>query len=340
MRASSVALAIALATVAACHEHPKPSASAPLPATSAKIAVAKETLLEGGDDVVGTVRPHDVTSLSPSVMGTIRAIRASLGSKVRAGDVVVELLAGEIDASARKADAMYAQASLAVARARDLRTHDTISQSELDAAEAQFRVADAARAEARTMSGYTAIRAPFAGVVTAKLANVGDLAVPGHPLLTIEDPTTLRLEATVPEHAAGAIVVGQSLPVRIDAISSDLEGRVAEVSPAADPVSRTVLVKVELPPTPALRTGMFGRLRTKSSATKMLAVPKSALVRRGQLEVVYVVDAGGAARLRLVKSGRATSGGVEILAGLDQGERVVASDASRVLEGQPITETP
>ena len=188
------------------------------------------------------------------------------------------------------------------------------------------------------MADHTVIRAPFAGVVSAKLANVGDTAMPGQTLLILEDPRALRLEATVPEIAAKAMRTGQTVAVLIDGAQRPVTGTVAEISPAADPMSRTVLAKIELPADPSLHPGLLGRLLLPASPgeARSVVVPSGTVVRRGQLEEVFVVDRGRA-RLRLVKTGRVKGdGATEILSGLADGETVVTSDLADLVDGQPV----
>jgi RND family efflux transporter MFP subunit len=271
-------------------------------------------------------------------VGKVQALNVTLGRRVQTGDVLVRISADEIGAKLDQAEALYAQAKVDHDRAQGLLNKDAIPKAQYDAAAAAFRVATARRAEAAAMAGHTVLRAPFAGVVSAKLANVGDTAMPGQPLLVLDDPTALRLEATVPEVAARTLKVGQAVPVRVDGRARELPGTVAEVSPAADPMSRTVLAKVDLPRDPALHPGLLGRLILPSSSgqARSVLVPSVTVVRRGQLEEVFVVDRGRA-RLRLVKTGRVTNdGATEILSGLGDGEPVIASDIAEIVDGQPV----
>ncbi|MCC6898119.1 MAG: efflux RND transporter periplasmic adaptor subunit [Polyangiaceae bacterium] len=334
-----LAFLAALPLLAACHREPPPPAQSTLAKTPVSVAAARRADSSVVQEVVGTVRPKVSSSIAPNVMGTVKKIEVTLGSRVRAGDVLVRLRAGEIDAKARQTAAVLDQAKIELARAKSLEQRGVISKSELDATTSRFRVADASHGEARVMQGYTAIRAPFAGVVTAKLAEAGDQALPGRPLLILEDPTALRLEASVPEVMAAGLRAGQKLAVRLDGSSGDLEGTVAEISPSAEASSRTVLVKLDLPQSPGLRAGMFGRVRLTTGERRALEVPAAALVQRGQLEMVFVAQADKAA-LRLVRSGRTRGGSVEISSGLDEAERVVVSHPSQLSDGQPIEVRP
>jgi multidrug efflux pump subunit AcrA (membrane-fusion protein) len=141
----------------------------------------------------------------------------------------------------------------------------------------------------------------------------------------------------VEESDVKAIRVGQSAEVTIDSIGSRRNGPVAEIVPVADPATRTVTVKVDLPPEPRLRSGLYGRARFVTGARTALAMPSGALVERGQLQGAFVVDTGGVARFRLVTTGRALDGAVEILSGLGEGERVVADGVERLADGAPVT---
>ncbi len=170
-------------------------------------------------------------------------------------------------------------------------------------------------------------------------------------MLKLEDPRRLRLEATVSEGDVKAVAVGDKVTVVVDALGDrPLTGTVAQVLPAGDPATHTFVVKVDLPPTPGLKSGMFGRMRLDRGVSQTLAVPEQALIERGQLTGVYVVGDDQVAHLRWVKVGRRvparTQGGypapgalevgngadVEVLSGLNAGERILA-DAKLGVDG-------
>ena len=303
------------------------------------VTAAREISAATGDDVVGTVRSRSVAEISPSVMGTIRALRLALGAQVRAGDVLATLSAGEIEAQASSARAVFEQARLELSRAEQLKTSQSMSPAAYDSSLAQFRVAEAALAEADVMRGYTIIRAPFAGVITQKHADVGDLAVPGKPILVLESPGALRLEAAVPEGVAGHLKVGDTAAVRVDALGREVTGTIAEVSPSADPLSRTLLVKLDLPAEPELRAGMFGRMAVRTGQESAVVVPAAAILRRGQMELAFVVR-DQKAQLRIVRAGRTVAGETRVLAGLSAGEQVVTGDPAMLRDGDPVEVTP
>ncbi|MEK7781642.1 MAG: efflux RND transporter periplasmic adaptor subunit, partial [Verrucomicrobiota bacterium] len=190
--------------------------------------------------------------------------------------------------------------------------------------------------EAETLLSYTKGTAPFDGVITRKHADVGDLATPGKPLLDMEDSTALRLEADVPEAVVGKLSLGDKLPVRIAALEKELEGVVSEIAPTADSGSRTFLVKLDLPGTTGLRAGQFGRVAMPVGETSALRVPVSAVVQRGQMELVFIIS-DGKAQLRLVKTGKRLGNEVELVSGVSAGERVVVENVVGLVDGQPVS---
>jgi multidrug efflux pump subunit AcrA (membrane-fusion protein) len=270
----------------------------------------------------------------------------------------------EAEAALRSAEADHAFAVATAGRYRQLWQRDLVSAQEYEAVEmkrksttaaveqAQARIAslharekqmryriDAGSAElqaAEIALGETRITAPATGVVVDRRAEPGDLAVPGQPLLVLDDPRAYRLEAVVGESAVGRVRMGQTVPVVVDSLGRTLTGRVAEIIPAADPASRTVTVKLDLPADPGLRTGLFGRARFPTGERQALLVPLTALVERGQITSAYVVDGRGIARLRLVTTGTRYGDRVEILSGLDAGERLVVEGAPRLTDGASV----
>ena len=241
-----------------------------------------------------------------------------------------------------QARAISALAGPEHARAANLRSQGAISAAQYDEAVAQWNVAEARQAEASAVAEHALVRAPFAGVVTAKLVDVGDAAMPGQPLLMLEAPGAFRFEARVPEVAdARALSIGSSVPVRLDGLGRELAATVVEVQPVSDEATRTQLVKLALPRAPGLRSGAFGRLLLTTGQATGVTVPAHAVVRRGQLEGVFVVSAGGgSARLQLIRSARERDGRVEISAGLSGGELLVLGETADLVDGQAVEVVP
>ena len=284
--------ALAALLVSACHH---PDATAPpsnLPAAAVRLTTATIESHQATEDVVGTVRSKLRAVIEAKVSGRLLQYRAAPGQLVKAGDLLAELDVQEIRAKREQAKAVLDQAQRDLARQEQLIATKATSQQELDAATARVKVAVAGLNEAETMLGYASVTAPFDGVVTRKLADVGDLAMPGKPLMEIEAPTVLRFETDLPESLLDRIKQGATLPVSIPSLPQPLTATVSEISPVADAVSRTFMIKLDLPEAAGLRPGQFGRVAVPVAETKLLLVPRQAVLRRGQLEAVFVVRDG------------------------------------------------
>jgi RND family efflux transporter MFP subunit len=266
-------------------------------------------------------------------------------------------LAAEHGSKAAAAELEAAEAALALARA----THDRIASlqarrsataQELDDAIAALRSAEArvdgasARAsqaasalesarsasdQASTIESFTAIAAPFEGMVTARMVETGNMASPGMPLLRLEDTRRFRLEVRVDESRVGLIRNGDSVPVFLGTATTSFKGTVVEVSRAVDADAHAFLVKIALPDAPGLRSGEFGKTRFCGTPRRALTIPSSAIVRNGQLTSVFVVDRG-VARVRLVNLRES-----EVLAGLTESEVVILSPPAGLTDGRRVS---
>jgi multidrug efflux pump subunit AcrA (membrane-fusion protein) len=203
-------------------------------------------------------------------------------------------------------------------------------------AQAHIETARAELASVQVMQGYAKIAAPISGVVTVKHADVGSLAAPGAPLLTLEDSRRYWLEAAVPDSQAAVIRRGQILRVDVEASGLATTAVVSEIVPSADPTTRTTQVRLDLPASPRLRSGLFGRAWVPVGRRQAIRVAREAVVERGQLQGVYVIGQENIARFRLVRTGAASQGAVEILSGLTGGELVVVAGTERVTDGARI----
>ena len=262
---------------------------------------------------------------------------------------------------AAAAERAAAEAALALARSThariaDLRSKRSATPQELDDATGALRAAEAraagagARAQAAvsavesaraaseaadTIETFSRIAAPFDGVVTEKLVEPGNMAVPGMPLMRVEDTRRFRLEVRVDESRIGGVEAGAIVAIALDAgadaATRVVDGTVTEVGRAVDADARSFLVKIELPADRGWRSGMFGRARFSTQARRVLTVPDGALVRRGQVMSVFVVEKG-AARVRLVDVR-----GAEVLAGLSGGEIVIVNPPPALTDGRQVT---
>ena len=328
-----------LAVFSGCAGEPPARALPSLPPRAVQIATADRSSGPVLTEVMGTVRSVHDAAIAPLVSGTVTEIRVRLGSLVRKGDVLVRLTAGELDARREQARAMSALAAQDRDRATTLKEHGAITVAQYDAAQSKWSVARAQEAEASTVAERTVLRAPFAGVITAKLGNVGETALPGRPLLILESRAANRFEAEVPESASNELAVGQPLSVRIEGLGRELLGRIAEIHPSSDDTTRARLVKIDLPETPGLRSGQFGRVLLPTGRAVTVTVPSAAVVRHGQLETVFVVESG-AVHLRLVRCGRESDGRTQISSGLSGGEKVALVGAAELVDGQRVQESP
>ena len=191
-------------------------------------------------------------------------------------------------------------------------------------------------AGARTQLGYSALHAPFAGIVTARLADPGTLAAPGVPLLEVDRDGPLQVVATVDESLIASVRVGLKVPAKIDGVAGAMNVSVAQIVPAADPASRSFQVKLDLPPARNLHAGMYATADFPGVSRQAILAPQTAVAQRGSLACVYALGANGIAQLRYVTLGSTHAGQVEILSGLSAGETLVNNPGDRDLAGKRI----
>jgi multidrug efflux system membrane fusion protein len=329
-------------------------------------------------EATGTVRSATTSVLSAQISGTVREVRVKPGDHVRRGQVlaviddrgpraqvaaaqagVEEATQGlaEIEHSlqAAAADRQFAEATFR--RYQGLLDKNSVSRQEFDGAEAKYKAAEAnqqgleakkkqieARGEqarsqqesAETLFSYSRVTSPLDGVVTAKAVDAGTVVMPGMPLLTVEDPGHYRLEANLPEQLLPKVTLGTAVDIRTE--HGKLEGRVAEIVPAADTASRTFLVKLDLPRDCGCRSGEYGTAGFAVGAEQRLSIPRSALVEHGELEGVFVANPQGVLEYRLVKTGKDLGERVEILSGISEGDRVAISEVDRLRDGVRVEE--
>lgn len=328
--------ALALALLAACHgEEPHKKETASLPAVDVRAHNAALSKGHLQTEIVGTLQAVNKAVIAAKITGTIVEMPVLLGSKVESGDLLVKISAEEISARVIQAQAQLDQARRNLERERKLLSKDAATAENVKSLEDIFRVAEASYNEARTMLGYATITAPFPGVVTAKMVNVGDLATPGMPLLHLEDSNRLQVVTSVPETLLLQIHPGNTLTVTLPAARLTLQGTVAEVAPAADPLSRTATVKIDIEEGDQLRSGQFARVIIPGESKESLFVPSSAMRTFGQMEKIFIIKSG-TAHLRLVQTGAVSDGQTEILAGLEPGEIIVSAADTDLVDGQPV----
>lgn len=328
-------LAVAGLLTGCRHQTPSPPAPPDLPPASVKVGKAALRPVPATEEVVGTVRAKLRAQLEAKLPGRILQLPVVAGQRVQRGDLIAQLEVQEIQARLDQARAAAEQAERDLARYATLLQQAAVTRAEYEGVEARARIARATVAEALSLLDYARITAPFDGVVSRKFAEVGDLATPGRPLVELEDPSALRVEADVAEALIGYVQAGAGMQVFTSGRDASLEAIVSEIAPAADPNSRTFRVKLDLPSHPGLRLGQFARVLIPLGETPTLCVPARAVVQRGQMELVFVV-ANDRAQLRLVRSGKRVGDQVELVSGVNPGELVVVEGAADLIDGQPV----
>lgn len=250
---------------------------------------------------------------------------------------------------------LFARRSVSPQEFDEVRTKLEVASAERDRTDKLLQVAKAQRRQvlaridqakadvsnARVYVGYAKLTSPINGIVVSKQTDVGYLATPGSPLLTIEDNSRYQLAVAVEESRLGTIHLGEQAQLQIEALSNtELTGSVEEIVPASDPNSRSYIVKIGVPNLAGvqLRSGIYGKARFISGQRQALAIPKTSISQRGQLTGVFVVDQAGLARLRLIKTGRAFGDNVEILSGLNAGEQIVIEGPATIQDGTRVRE--
>ena len=327
-------------------------------------ATATTSSVPETQEVVGTVRARTSAVVSTRIPGTVTVLKVREGDRVRKGQLLVQLDAQENQANAAVAvsGVEEAQRGLEEARSRKkmadttferfqkLFNEQAISRQEFDLkqterdlaaqgmarAEARLRQSQGGARAAAAVSGYTQIVAPISGIITSKQADLGATVFPAQPLMTIEDEGSYQLELSVPESIALTVKPGTAVQVTLDALNNTFNARIVEIVPATDAASRTFIAKIPLGQK-GLKSGMFGRgaLRLGTSSKGML-VPTKAIVERGALTSVWVVDKDKLIRMRLVKTGKTSGDKVEILSGLSDNERIIVTGGDKASEGSKV----
>ncbi len=339
-------------------------------------------------ELTGTVVAERTADVSAKIVAQVMGLAAQEGDRVRAGALLAQLDARDLDDQTGQAASALAHAQAATGtagqgiqaaegaiaqararltlaestlqRVRALHAEGGVSDQAFSEAQGEQRMARAALEQARrlravsegqrreaaataaqaaasmrlaaTSKSYARVLAPFDGLVIGRWAEQGALTAPGQPLFRLEQGP-FRLDVPVEERLAAALAPGHAVEVRLEAAGVTLAGRVIRVVPAFDPASRTAIAKVRLPAHPALRSGMYGRARFEAGRAKRLLVPQASIVRWYDLTNVFVVGAENRVNLRLVRLGAPAGDRVEVLAGLEPGDRVVLDAPAALRDG-------
>ncbi len=328
--------ALILAVLSGCKSEPPPQQALPeMPPVAVSVASAEAVNPPRQTQIMATVEAAQSASIAARISGNITALPVFPGSRVSKGDTLVVISADEIEAQLNQARAQRDQARRNLKREQSLLSKNAATPESVKTLEEQATIAEAALTEAQTMLDYTTIKAPFNGIVTAKPANVGDLAIPGRTLLSLESESSLQVIADIPEALVLKLSIGDQLPIEIEAAGVELVGTIIEIAPTADPTSRSAPIKLRIPPSEDVRSGQFARVILPGSAGTAIMIPSSAVSPFGQLERVFVVK-DGMVRLQLVKTGLLSDDRVEVLSGISEGDRVVVSDSRELSDGRKI----
>ncbi len=311
-------------------------------------------------EATGTVRAANTIFVAGRVMGQVTSLLVKEGDAVEKGRLLLTIDDRDMVQKVKAAEAGYQEATKALESAKQNReltdmTHrryrkmydeKAISRQEMDQFETQMRLAGfeyervqemvsraaAGLSEARIYLGFTRIVSPVSGIVTEKKIEVGGMAVPGMPLLTVENRAAFHAEVTVDEGLSGKLRVGAPVLVFLEAVGRRIPGKITEILPAVDPLSRSFTVKVSLSGD-GLRSGLYAKMRIASGKKEVILVPRSAVVEKGQLTGVYAVDGQNVVTYRLVRTGKVYDGGMEILSGLKPDDRIIVQGVEKAVDG-------
>ena len=346
---TGIILAVA---VAACSGAGERGVTVPVtgPVTVQTIVAAKQGLPRM-TQATGSIEPWARVSPGTKLMGRLEDVRVREGDRVRKGDVLARLEDADLRAAVEQARAAVrmAEANLENAEAQhsrmtNLQKRGSITEKSFEDAVAAFRVAEAGLEQARANRvaadvalSYAELRAPMDGWVVRKMAETGDMITPGTPLLVIEDLSRVKVIFHVPETDVVGLKEGSPAEVSVDVLEEVYDAAVDRVMPSGDPASRTFRVQLILDNTEGqLRSGMFARARFLRGERQVLVIPTDSIVRRGGLDGVFVVEEDMRARLRWLKLGRAEGDVVEVLSGLEPGNRLVARPPAELADGRAV----
>lgn len=346
LTALSLALGI---TLAGCNNHDAATAKPEPRSVQASILVIEAAALPVYHAAPATVVAEQRIEAASRLMGYIRDIAVVEGQAVSRGQRLFTVdpidVQGQVDQSrlaVRQAEDAYLDAKTDYERFSNLFKEDVVSRQQLekmklqhDTSAVRLEQAKAGHATAASQLRYAVVTSPIAGVVTRKLADAGDLATPGQPVLVVENPARLQIEAHVPQAILAGLKLGQMIAVEADGLDQPLQAKVARISPAADPVSHTFPVKLDIQGA-GLKSGSFARALFPVAERQALLVPQAALVSRAGITGLFVVGQDGIAQFRMVRGGEPRDSKVEIQAGLVSGERIVVEGAAKLESGDRV----
>lgn len=355
----SVIALIATITVSSCsHDEQKASAILDNP-IEVKLSNAGVKSDNGNIEITGQVEGIQSANISTRVMGTITSMRVKAGDQVKAGQVLFTINAADIKAKTAQTGAMIAQADAAMQSAKKdyerytaLYKQQSATAKELEQITLQYKSAQAnlevmkqMKNEVNANLSYTTVTAPFAGVISQKLAETGSIASPGMPILTLEQTGNLQVSALVPENMISSIAVGNVVDMNINAAEKKLSGKIDQINTSSQFTGGQYVVKISLPSAEMkkLYSGMYVNIAVPIKESKQISlenksvtVPETSIVYKDQLTGLYTATAENTALLRWVRLGKKQAGQVEVLSGLSAGEQFILSADGKLYNGAPI----
>jgi RND family efflux transporter MFP subunit len=350
---ASILFIVIMLLIAGCRDKVSPGTAEVkhIPVSGVTIVELKLSPIDDYYETSGTVKAKNVGVIASKIMGSVTSVVVQEGQRVGQGQTLLTIDDSDIvqrvsaarsmvesakqqkqlaDVTFSRFAKLYEEKALSRQEFDQVETKKKIAESELDRAKAMLR-------EAEAFQGYAHVRAPFTGVVTGKKIDTGSMALPGMQLLTVEDTSAFLVEAAVDEKLSASLKAGTPVVLVIDALNQTIQGKVSEVVPAVDPMSRTFIVKIALSGT-GLKTGLYAKVRIPTGSRDVLTVPAAAVVEKGQLTGVYTVDSKGVISYRLVRIGKHFGNNIEVLSGINPGDKAIIAGMDKAVDGGIIAE--
>lgn len=309
----------------------------------------------------GTIKAKTTSEISSRVIGTVTSVEVKEGDEVDKDQLLLTIDDRDVRNKVSAAESRKKELSKALeaagenkklmsitfARYSNLYNEKAISGQEMDEVATKKRLADIqyGRAQAALNGAqanleelkinldFTKIKSPVNGIVTEKYIELGSTAVPGMPLLKVEDNSLFRLETTVGEQLQDIVEVGMPVSVHIDSMNKDVRGSISEIVPAVDPETRTFLIKIDINKEQDLRSGLYAKALIPTGSRKAILIPYKSVVEKGQLEGVYTVNPEGIVNYRLVRLGPRLGQRIEVVSGLKDGDRMIVDGLDNAFDG-------
>ncbi len=320
-RTSMVTAIVTLGFLTACSDDVE-TTSEVKPSVQATVFTAAAQEVPSYYSTSGTVTSDHRVSISSRLSGYIREMKVREGDQVKANQVLVRIDPVDAKQALVQAQADLADAKADLERYEELQKSGAVSTQQVSKVELRYTVAASQVKQAKNQLSYAEVRSPVAGVVVDKRLSQGDLAAPGSPILTLEDPTSLLVETYVSERFVSNIHEGDMADIEIPSVKKVYQGVVRQVVQAADPVSHQFLVKTALPAAVEIHPGMYAQTGFRLGTRQAILIPKAAVNTRAGLHSVYVLNQASEAQYRLVRLGLEQGDQIEILAGLQAGNKI------------------